>query len=83
LCRYIAHVISNKRLNIMKTLLIVTFLSVGSFLTNNNTNTEVETVASNYKIEIKVPAKKKAKMKQRKTMIAFESSNYTINKHYI
>jgi len=65
----------------MKTLVVIIFFSIVGSLVSDNTKTEGETSISSRTIEIKIPAKKKAKMKRKKTMIAFES-NYIVDKIY-
>jgi len=64
----------------MKILLAFLFLSVSSLVLENNPNVE-NTTNELTRLEVKIPVKKKAKVKFRKTMLAFES-NATIVKTY-
>ncbi len=61
----------------MKTLFLVIFLGISGLVLGNTKSVDSQFLDYE-KLEIKIPAKKKAKMKQAKTMIAYEFY-YTID----
>jgi len=79
--RYIATVIRNQNPENMKILLAILFLSASSLVSDNNTSSVENTSTEVTRFEVKIPKKKKTKIKFRKTMLAFES-NTTVKETY-
>jgi len=65
----------------MKIIFAILFLGASSLISKNNTSSLENNSTDVTRLEIKIPAKKKAKVKFRKTMLAFEA-NYEIEKTY-